>query len=63
MRTPFTEKGNQQSFQLNISVLPISGRAVWGAGLEPSYTGSRVRIPLRAWMFVLVCPWCVVLCR
>jgi hypothetical protein len=28
MRTPFTEKGNQQSFQLNISVLPISGRAV-----------------------------------
>jgi hypothetical protein len=30
-----------------------SGRAVWGAGLDLSYTGSRARIPLKAWMFVV----------
>jgi hypothetical protein len=36
-----------------------SGHTVWGTGLEHSYTGSRVWIPLRAWMFVLVCLCCV----
>jgi hypothetical protein len=39
-----------------------SGRAVWGAGLDRSYTESQVRIPLKAWMFVLVFLCCVVLC-
>jgi hypothetical protein len=32
------------------------GREVCGEGLKRSYTGSRVRIPLRAWMFVLSFP-------
>jgi hypothetical protein len=40
-----------------------SGRAVWGADLDRSCTGSRVRIPLKAWMCVLVFLYCVVLCR
>jgi hypothetical protein len=31
-----------------------SGLVVWDGGLELSYTGQRVRIPLRALMFVLV---------
>jgi hypothetical protein len=35
----------------------------WGAGLDRSYTGSRVWIPLKAWMFVLVFLCGVVLCR
>jgi hypothetical protein len=30
---------------------------------DSSYTGSRVRIPLKAWMFVLVFLYCIVLCR
>jgi hypothetical protein len=41
----------------------FSGRAVWDAGIDRSNTGSRVRIPLKAWMFVLVFLCCVVLCR
>jgi hypothetical protein len=40
-----------------------SGRAVWDAGIDRSYTGSRVRIPPKAWMFVLVFPCCAVLWR
>jgi hypothetical protein len=37
------------------------GRAVWGVGLRRLVAGSRVRIPLRVWMFVscvymLCCP-------
>jgi hypothetical protein len=40
-----------------------SGRAVWGTGLDRSHTGSRIRIPLKAWMFVLIFLCCVVLCR
>jgi hypothetical protein len=47
-------------------VVPVysrsSGSAVWGVGFERSYTGSRVRISLRAWLFNLrLCS--VVLCR
>jgi hypothetical protein len=33
-----------------------SGHAVWGVGLERSYTGSRVWIPPRSWTFVLSFP-------
>jgi phage gp36-like protein len=32
-------------------------------GLDRSYTESRVRIPLKAWMFVLVFLCCAVLSR
>jgi hypothetical protein len=39
-----------------------SGRAVWSACVERLYTGLRVRISLKAWMFVLVSLCCVVLC-
>jgi hypothetical protein len=55
-------------FQLNFTLVIMNngrsiGSAVWSAGLDHSYTGSRVRIPLKAWMFVLVFICCVVLCR
>jgi hypothetical protein len=46
-----------------LSLCQSSGRAVWCAGLDRSYTGYRVRIPLEAWMFVLDFLCCVVLCR
>jgi hypothetical protein len=45
------------------SISRSNGCAVWGAGLDRSYTGARVRIPLKAWMFVRVFLCCVVLCR
>jgi hypothetical protein len=51
------------NFEFKMFSSRSGGRAVWGTGLERSYTGSQVRIPLTAWMFVLVCLCCVVLCR
>jgi hypothetical protein len=47
----------------NSTLCRFSGRAVWGAGLERLYNGSRVRITLKAWMFVLVSLCCFFLCR
>jgi ribose/xylose/arabinose/galactoside ABC-type transport system permease subunit len=46
-----------------ITLITSGGRSRGHAGLDRLYTGSWVRIPLKAWMFVLVFLCCVVLCR
>jgi hypothetical protein len=52
------------SFWLNLNYCRWSSDStVWGACLDRSYTGSRVWIPLKSWMFVLFCLCCVVLYR